>query len=64
MGPRSSIVASSITDPGVMIQSLPNNFMETDNKVFSTIILLPQLIQEGLLSVTSESMYTEYWLTA
>ena len=29
-----------------------------------TASLLPRLIQEGLLSVTSESMCTEYWLTA
>ena len=31
-------------------------------EIFSTVILL--LIQEGLLSVTSEIMCTEYWLTA
>ena len=32
------------------------------HEIFSIVILLP-LIQEGLLSVTSESMCTEYWLT-
>ena len=32
--------------------------------VFSMDILFLPLIQEGLLSVTSESMSTDYWLTA
>ena len=32
--------------------------------MFSMVILLLLLIQEGLLSVTSESMCTKYWLTA
>ena len=31
---------------------------------FSTVILLLLLIEEVLLSVTSESMCTEYWLNA
>ena len=35
------------------------------NKLGTTVILLPSAdIQEGLLSVTSESMCTNYWLTA
>ena len=33
-----------------------------DHNTFSMVALLP-LIQEGLLSVTSESLCTEYWLT-
>ena len=37
--------------------------MEIDHEIPSKIILLVLLIQEGLLSVTSEIMCTEYWLT-
>ena len=40
-----------------------HTFMEIDDEIVSTVILL-LLIQEGLLSVTSKSMCTEYWLTA
>ena len=45
---------SLIADPGVMslIQNWPHNFMEIDCEMFSTVILLLPLIQEGLLSVT------------
>ena len=32
------------------------------HEIFSTVIFL-LLIQEGLLSVTNESMCTKYWLT-
>ena len=38
-----------------------HTFVEIDHEMISTVILL---IQEGLLSVTSESMCTNYWLTA
>ena len=38
--------------------------MEIYHEIFSIFILLLPLIQERLLSVTSESMCTEYWLTA
>ena len=37
---------------------------EIDYEIISTVILLLLLIQEGLLSVTSESMCTKYWLSA
>ena len=50
-------------DPGVT-SSIPvrsHTFEEIDHEMISTVILL---IQEGLLSVTSESMCTNYWLTA
>ena len=56
-------------DPGVA-SSIPvrsHTFVEIDHKMISTVILLPStdsFIQEGLLSVTSESMCTNYWLTA
>ena len=36
-------------------------FRGIDHKIISTVILL---LQEGLLSVTSESMCTKYWLNA
>ena len=43
-----------------------HTFVEIDREIISTVILLPSadFIQEGLLSVTSESMCTNYWLTA
>ena len=50
-------------DPGVA-SSIPvrtHTFVEIDHEMISSIILLPQ---EGLLSVASESMCTNYWLTA
>ena len=55
-------------DPGVvnLIPALSHTFMEIDREIISMVILLPSrwIIQEGLLSVTSESMCTKYWLTA
>ena len=36
---------------------------EIDHEIVSTVILFP-LNQEGLLSVTRESMFKKYWLTA
>ena len=56
-------------DPGVA-SSIPvrsHTFVEIDHEMISMVILLPSadaFIQEGLLSVTSESMCTNYWLTA
>ena len=38
--------------------------MEIDHETFSKVLLFLPLIQEGLLSVTRESICTEYWLTA
>ena len=50
---------------GVRSRLRPHTFVEIDQAIFSTVILPLPLIQEGLLSVTSESMCTaEYWLTA
>ena len=51
-------------DPGVagLIPARSHIFMKIDHEIISKVILLP-LIQEGLLSVTSESMCTKYWLT-
>ena len=59
-------VLSLIVDPGVvsLISARPYTYMEIHHEMFSTIILLLLLIQEGLLSVTRKSMYIKYWLTA
>ena len=55
--------ASLAADPGVasLIPAGPITFVEIDHEIISTVILL---IQEGLMSVTSESMCTNNWLTA
>ena len=55
-------VASGELDPG----PVPYTFVEIDHEIISTVIitLLLQLIQEGLLLVTIESMCTKNWLTA
>ena len=38
-------------------------FVELDHEIVPMVILLLPLIQKGLLSVTSESICIEYWLT-
>ena len=52
--------------PGVASLILARSlmFVEIVHEIISTVILLLPLIQEGLLSVSSESMCTKYWLTA
>ena len=53
--------------PGVTssIPARSHTFVEIDHEIISTVILLPSAdIQEGLLSVTSESICTNYWLSA
>ena len=59
-------VESPIADPGVVSSKTawPHTFVEIDQEIFSLGIPLFSLIQKGLLSVTSESMCMEYWLTA
>ena len=55
-------IASLIADPEVSsIPAQVGTFVEIDHEMFSTVILLHTLFQEGLLSVTSESMCTEFW---
>ena len=39
-------------------------FCLIDYEIIPTVIILLPLIQEGLLSVTSESMCTKFWLLA
>ena len=65
-GPVAQLVTSLTADPGVAssIPTRSHTFMEIDHEITSTVILLLPLIQEGLLSVTSESMCTRYSLTA
>ena len=65
-GPVGQSVASPIADPGVMslIPARNHTLMKIDCDIYSLVIFLLSLIQEGLLSVTSKSMCTEYWLTA
>ena len=61
-GPIVQAVASPIADPGIMnlILAQSHTFVEIDYEIFS-IVFLVLLIQEGLVSVTSESMCTKYW---
>ena len=57
------LVASLMANSGVMSLILAPSLMESDQEIFSPVILL-SLIQEGLLSVTSESMCMKNWLSA
>ena len=59
-------VASLTADPGVggSVPTLSHTFVEIDHEIVSMVILLLPLIQEGLLSLTRESMCRKYWLTA
>ena len=61
-GPRSAIGSESDCiyrgrkfDPGLV---------EIDHEILSTVILFLPLFQEGLVSVTNESMGMKYWSTA
>ena len=60
-----SLVTSLTADPGVtsLIRARSYTFVEIDHEIILRAILL-LLVQEGLLSVTSEGMCTKYWLTA
>ena len=52
-------------DPGVarLIPARSHIFVEIDCEIIFRVILLLPLIQKVLLSVTSESKCTKYWLT-
>ena len=65
MGPVAQSVVTMTADPCVLnsIRAWPHTLVEVDHEIFSAVILLLLLIQEALLSVTSESICTEYWLT-
>ena len=64
-GPVAQLIVSLTTDPGVAssIPARSHTFVEIGHEILSTVILLLLLIQEGLLSVTNESMCMKYWLT-
>ena len=64
LGSVGQLVGSPTAGPGIvsLIPAWSHTFLEIDHEIISTVILL-LLIQEGLLSVTSESMCTKYWLT-
>ena len=53
---------SLIEDPGTisLILAWTYTFVEIHHEILSTTILLLQLIEEGLVSVTSENMFTKY----
>ena len=57
-GPSSTIGSEPNAGPGVMslIPARSHTFLGIDHERFSTVILLLPLIQEGLVSVTIESM--------
>ena len=59
-------VACPTADPGgeSSIPARSYTFVEIDREIISTVILLLPLIQEGLLSTTSDIMCTNYWITA
>ena len=48
------LVAIPITVSWVMCSILPPTFVEIHHEIFSTVIFLLQLIQEGLLSVKTK----------
>ena len=56
--PRSASVASPTADPGItsLIPAKSHTFVEIYHEIISMVILLLPLIQERLLSVTSESI--------
>ena len=57
-GPIVQSVTSLNVDPGILslIQAQSHTFMEIDQDFFSMFNLLLSLIQEGLMSVTRESI--------
>ena len=63
-GPAAQSVASPTADPGVtsLISAWSHTLAEIEPEIISTVIFRLPLIQDGL-SVSSESMCTEYWLT-
>ena len=58
-------VASPTADPGItsLISARSYTYVEIGHEMISMFILLLPLIEEGLLSVTSESMCRKYWVT-
>ena len=59
-GDLHQMVVRSIADTGSLLRSGPTTFMEIDHEIFSNVILFFPVIQEGILSVTSNTVYTKY----
>ena len=57
---------SPTADPGAAssIPAQSHTFVEIDRELISMVIILFPLIQEGLLSFTSDCVCTKYWLMA
>ena len=68
VGKVSGTNASLTADPGMAssILARSHTFMKIDHEIIYMVILLPsaESFKKGCFSVTSESMYTKYWLTA
>ena len=64
-GPRSAVGSDSVCRywDRESILARSQTLVEIDHEIISMDILLIPLIQEGLLSVTSESKCTQSWLT-
>ena len=60
-GPVAHSVASSSADSGI-VSSIPIQSHTFMHEIVSTVILLIPLIQEGLLSVTSNCIFMKYRL--
>ena len=58
------LVGNATADPGVatLIPVLSHTFMGIDHEIISMVILILLRIQEGLFSVTSESICTKYFV--
>ena len=55
-----------IADPEIVspILAWPHTFVEIYHDFFSTVVfLLPQILK-GLLPISCESLFTDYWITA
>ena len=55
----SAICSEFFADTGVVSITRPNTFAGIDHEIVSIVVLLLPLIQEGMLSVTSESVCTK-----
>ena len=53
-----------LTQEKSLVLAQSHTFVGIDHEIISTAILFLPLIQEEVLSVTSESMCVKYWLTA
>ena len=65
LGAVEQSVGSPTADPCVASSILSRSYtvVEIDHEIIIAVILLLLLTQEGLISVTSESICTKYWLT-